>query len=155
MSRHVMSRHVMSIIIWLFVLVGCVHAKGSKDYDTLSYPISQSEAAAYQKGGHANGELDWRLWWCWQRNLICPPATLVSQIASFVMSVRLLTVYRLPLFKCNSAARSWTMLNSVNVSTQYSSHDQRFHSWDAKGSHIAKNESTLNENFRVSPTCEQ
>ena len=57
--------------------------------------------------------------------------------------------------KSNSAARSWTMLNSVNVSTQYSSHDQRFHSWDAKGSHIAKNESTLNENFRVSPTCEQ
>ena len=120
MSCHVMSRHVMSIIIWLFVLVGCVHAKGSKDYDTLSYPISQSSAAAYQKGGHAYGELDWRLCWCWQRNLICPPATLVSQIVSFVMSVRLLTVYSLPLFKCNSVARSWTMVNSVNVSTQYS-----------------------------------
>ena len=60
------------------------------------------------------------------------------------MSVRLLTVYCLPLFKCNSAARSWTMLNSVNVSTQYSSHDQRFHSWDARGSHIEKNEPTFN-----------
>ena len=133
------------------------HESSQFKFQRLWYPIVSylTILAAYQKGGHANGELDWRLWWCWQRNLICPPATLVSQIASFVMSVRLLTVYRLPLFKCNSAARSWTMLNSVNVSTQYSSHDQRFHSWDAKGSHIAKNEPTLNENFRVSPTCEQ
>ena len=133
------------------------HESSQFKLQRLWYPIVSylTILAAYQKGGHANGELDWRLWWCWQRNLICPPATLVSQIASFVMSVRLLTVYRLPLFKCNSAARSWTMLNSVNVSTQYSSHDQRFHSWDAKGSHIAKNEPTLNENFRVSPTCEQ
>ena len=93
--------NVLYIICFQFYVMSLVMNQvnsSSKDYDTLSYPISQSEAAAYQKGGH-DGELDWRLWWCWQRNLICPPATLVSQIASFVMSVRLLTVYCLPLLK--------------------------------------------------------
>ena len=131
-SSHVTSCHVTSCHVhhYMVVCFGWLCAcKKTEDSDTLSYPISQSWAAAYQKGGHANGELDWRLCWCWQRNLICLPATLVSQTASFVMSVTLLTVYCLPLFKCNSAARSWTMLNSVNVSTQDSSHDQRLHSW--------------------------
>ena len=40
-----MSCHIISIIIWLFVLVRCVHAKGSKEYDTLSQMVNLITAA--------------------------------------------------------------------------------------------------------------